>query len=90
MDGPADTSHIDRHRRGRTPYIKWLLEQVKNSPPEPRRHGKLRSLTNDQVREIRRDYEPYKCPAKTLAKRYGVGRSTIQDIVSGKTYKNVK
>jgi transposase len=42
-----------------------------------------RALTDDQVREIRALYRPYArgFGYGALAKRYGVGESTIRDVV---------
>ncbi len=46
-------------------------------------------LTVDQVREIRRRYATGSIGTRLLAREYGVGRSTIQGIVSGKTWQHV-
>lgn len=46
-------------------------------------------LTADDVREIRRLYRPYKCSQYKLAEMYGVGRSTIQDIIERKTWAHI-
>jgi hypothetical protein len=44
-------------------------------------------LTMEQVREIRRRHIEEKIGAPTLAKMYGVGRSTITRIIKNETYK---
>lgn len=40
-----------------------------------------RVLTDAQVKEIRRIYVPYVTGYETIARMYGVGASTIRDIV---------
>ena len=49
-------------------------------------------FTNAKVQEIRKIYKPRdkKFGQAALAKKYGVHRDTIQNIVNHKTYKNVK
>lgn len=46
-------------------------------------------LTNDQVREIRKLHLGYIVGYQTLAKRFGVGASTIRDVVKFYTYEGV-
>ena len=50
------------------------------------------SLTNDQVREIKKIYKAHdkKYGMIPLAKKYGVSESTINRIVHNRSYKNVK
>lgn len=45
-----------------------------------------RALTDDQVREIRLAYQYRKhgCGYGALAKKYGVGESTIRDVLTGR------
>lgn len=45
-----------------------------------------RVLTNDQVREIRALYVPgqYGAGYQALARRFGVGASTIRDVLTGR------
>jgi hypothetical protein len=40
-----------------------------------------RVLNTDQVKEIRAAYKPHVIGYLTLARRYGVGASTIRDVV---------
>jgi len=47
-------------------------------------------LTEDQVREIRRDYIPFKVTRKMLADKYGVDFTTIKDVVNNRRWKHVK
>ena len=44
-----------------------------------------RRLTDEQVKHIQREYVAYVTGYETLAKRYGVGASTIRDIVTNRT-----
>jgi len=46
-------------------------------------------LTEEQVKEIRDKYIPWKYPTTRLAKEYDVDISTIHYIVHGKTWRNV-
>ncbi len=46
-------------------------------------------LTSDLVRKIKQDYIPRKFGPKTLAKKYGVARSNVKNIVLGKTWKHL-
>lgn len=48
-----------------------------------------KSLTNDQVREIRRMHLAYVVGYQELANRFGVGASTIRDVVKFYTYAGV-
>ena len=47
-------------------------------------------LTDSQVKEIRKDHLAYVRGYGYLAKKYGVGNSTIRDIVTFRTRKKVK
>ena len=48
-----------------------------------------RVLTNDQVKEIRAKYLAYIVGYGALAKEYGVGESTIRDVVKYWSYAGV-
>jgi hypothetical protein len=64
-------------RRGRRAQVK---------PPVRRGEKNARAkLTEQQVREIRVAYRPGVCG---LAKRYGVTRSTIRSVATGRTWKH--
>lgn len=47
---------------------------------------RARVLTQDEVREIRQTYQFRKkgCGYGALAKKYGVGESTIRDVLTGR------
>ncbi len=44
-------------------------------------------LTIEQVKEIRKKYNPYVYGKERLSKEYGVGRSVIYRIIKGKSWK---
>ena len=47
-------------------------------------------LTKEQVKAIRADYKPWVFGYASLAKKYGAGISTIRDICTYRTRKNVR
>ncbi|MBX9901449.1 MAG: hypothetical protein K2Y28_11765 [Burkholderiaceae bacterium] len=47
-------------------------------------------LTADQVRQIRQIHVPGKVGYETLAKKFGVGASTVRDCVKYWTYAGVR
>lgn len=46
-------------------------------------------LTEEQVREIRASYVPHKVGHRRLAKRFGVGKTTIEWVLKGGTWRHV-
>lgn len=46
-------------------------------------------LTDEQVKEIRAEYFAYVRGYHVLSKKYGVGESTIRDIITFRTRRNV-
>lgn len=48
-----------------------------------------RSLTPQQIKKIRKDYKPYEYGFKTLAKEYGVSKTTIIHIIQRLLYKDI-
>lgn len=49
-----------------------------------------RALTDDQVREIRRDYVFRKRGLYHFARKFGVTKTAIQNALEGNTYKDIK
>lgn len=47
------------------------------------------ALTEDDVRELRRRYVPYKIGYRVLAKEFGVGDMTVRDAIHGITWAHV-
>ena len=56
----------------------YKSEKLKLPPSKDRR----RKLTDEQKEEIKRIYAEGKCGTRSLAKQFGVSRSTIQVIVN--------
>ena len=72
----TDTENVkDRQDRNRTPKGIDHAEAI---------------YTEEQVREIRRIYHPYRFPYSYLAKKYGGTSVTIRNVVKKKSYKDVK
>lgn len=46
-------------------------------------------LTEEQIAAIRREYAPYRNGYRKLARQYGVGKTTIEWVVTGKTWRHV-
>lgn len=64
--------------------------QTKNRQSKGENHGKAK-LTEEQVLEIRRTYRRgvYGSGIRRLAKRYGVGKSAMEQLVKGSTWKHL-
>jgi len=60
-----------------------------NISPKGECHGFSR-LTENDAREIRERYIPWKFSRGTLAKIYGVSRGTIQAVLEGRTWRHVQ
>jgi hypothetical protein len=67
----------DRERKGR------------NNPPFGSKHAQAK-LTEEQVISIREERLCKNTPIKKLAKRYGVCKKTMQDLLKGKNWKHLK
>jgi hypothetical protein len=61
---------------------------AKNYPRGEQRTWNVR-LTDEKVREIRRDYLPQVCGYKTLGIRYGVHWATIRAVIKRKTWAHI-
>lgn len=75
----------ERYRRGD--------DHVLRAHPELAARGEgagMAKLTEDQVREIRRRYVPYKVSTVTLGREFGVTSGTISSIVRRKSWAHVK
>lgn len=89
-------NHINGVRNDdRVENLEWVTESenVKHTythlnriPTHGQTHNKAK-LTNEQVREIRLKYKPYKYSYATLGKEYGVDPSAISLIITGKNWK---
>lgn len=80
------------YSRGKTPYIRWLKEQIASGVTfaDDRHRSGVRLLTDEQVREIRKAYVPYQVTQEMLAQVYDVSRNTIQDLIAGRSYRDVR
>ena len=52
-------------------------------------HGRTK-LTDKEVREIKNKYKPRKYSQQKLANEYGVGRTSIQQIIEGRSWAHIK
>jgi hypothetical protein len=55
-----------------------------------KRAGSTRTLTDDQVREIRREHAAGGITMTALAERFGIGESSIRKILNRTTYRDVE
>lgn len=76
--------HPERRPRGRDHYSSKYPER------RPRGEAANSKLTNEQVREIRRVYVPYKNSCPKLAKKYGVCSETIARVIRGEHWAHIK
>jgi DNA invertase Pin-like site-specific DNA recombinase len=57
--------------------------------PEVLENGRHTKMTLELANEIRNIYQTEKISYQKLADKYGVSKSTIADIISNRTWKNV-
>lgn len=57
--------------------------------PEVFEIGRHTKLNSDLVKQIRQEYKTTKISYSQLANKYNISKSTIADIISGRTWKNV-
>lgn len=70
----------DRDRKGR--------RQPNSCIPRGEGHTKVK-ITEEQVREIRRLYQPWKMPCRVLAKMFGMTDDGIYSIITRRTWKHI-
>jgi hypothetical protein len=66
--------------------VQHSYDKLNRLPTHGQTHNKAK-LTNDQVREIRGKYIPYKYSYAKIGKEYGVDQSAIFLIIKGKNWK---
>ncbi len=81
---PADNM-ADRDAKGRAVGNHHPTVTFRDRPlPQPGELNPRAKLTWDQVREIRARHNPKTFPTRTIAREYGISRSSAHAIVSGK------
>lgn len=85
QDNVNDMVRRDRHSAGDRHYARRSPELVVRGEA----HGNSK-LTEDSVREIRRTFVIGESSYTQYAKQYGVTKSTISNVVSGKIWRSVK
>lgn len=94
IPNPMDKPHIN-HKNGdksdnRVANLEWCtpVENYHHSIKTGLRESP-RSLTSQQIKQIRKDYKPFEYGYNTLAKDYGVSKTTIIHIIQGLLYKDI-
>ena len=67
----------------------WVGKRYGLIMPEVFQNGRHTKLTNDIVKQIREDREKENLTYDKLAKKYGISKGTIADIIKHRTWKNV-
>ena len=68
----------------------WSGKRYATVMPEIIQNGRHTKLTEEQVKEIKLEYQQYRTPYYKLGEKYGVTKGAIEAIVKGKTWKNVQ
>lgn len=99
INNPEDKPQVN-HKNGikdddRDINLEWVTESenvkhtythLKRVPIHGQTHNKAK-LTDEQVREIRGKYIPYKYSYAVLGREYGVDQSTIHLLIKGQNWK---
>lgn len=67
----------------------WSGRRYKNIMPELLEKGRHTKLNEDLVREIRKDKKENNLSYNKLAEKYNISKSTVADIITERTWKNV-
>lgn len=67
----------------------WSGKRYKNIMPEVIEQGRHTKMTLELANKIREIYKNEKTSYQKLANKFGVSKSTIADIISNRTWKNV-
>lgn len=93
--GPAPDGYDGCHADGdptnnALENLRWAprAENIEDYRRLHRRHWRAR-LTIDQAQQIREAYQGRRGEQRLLAKRYGVSKSVITDLLAGRTYQDV-
>lgn len=89
--GPRPSKHHEAHHKGRKDdnrltMLSWQPRRINRGRMKVR--GAKRSLNTRQVRAIRREWRTNRTVTQTtLARKYGVSRTVITNVVNGRTYR---
>lgn len=67
----------------------WTGKRYGLIMPEVFEKGRHTKLTKDIVQQIRKDREDNNLSYEKLANKYNISKSTISDIINGRTWKNI-
>lgn len=67
----------------------WSGRRYKNIMPEVLETGRHTKMNLEKANEIREIYQKEKVSYQSLATKFGVSKSTVADIISNRTWKNV-
>ena len=67
----------------------WSGKRYGNILPELLQKGRHTKMSQEKANEIRQIYQNEKISYQKLADKFGISKSTIADIISGRTWKNV-
>jgi HNH endonuclease len=86
--GPKPAGHTAHHWNrdqtdNRLVNLRWATED------QNQRNKFQRKLTDEQVREIRRRHSTGEMGCKRLATLFGVNRTTVRELVKGRTYREL-
>jgi len=88
MQRPQSTGDkIGKALRGKPKSEKAKQNMSKNHADFSGENCGNAKLTWEKVAQIRKEYSPDNCPSRSLAKKYGVNKSTILSIIKNKTWK---
>lgn len=92
-------NHLDGNKlNNRVENLQWVThrENIDHAVANgftAKTHGSrngMAKLTEEDVRQMKRDYVPRKVTQRMLAERYGVSLACIKDIFQGNTWKHVE
>ena len=91
-----EARHLDGNRgNARLDNLKWgsrhqnMADRVSHGTSNRGERSGAAKLTNAQVADIRARYVKRKVPQRVLAREYGVGLTTINQIIHARTWKHI-
>lgn len=67
----------------------WSGKRYGNILPELLQNGRHTKMTQEKANEIRKIYQEEKISYQKIADKFGISKSTVADIISNRTWKNV-